>query len=364
MPPESAVAVREDQHPIIAKIDAKMPEIAGMLPEGMRPDRFRKVVVQALLRNPDLWSCTPISVVTAITEAAEVGIEPTGVLGKGWLLPYNSKQPDGSWAKEAKFIPGWRGFVDLCWRADRLLLTPELVREGDAFEYRRGTDAYLHHVPILDQPGRENDDANVTFAYVIVRFPDGRVDFEVMSRTAIERIAERAKKRNPVWESDWGEMAKKTPIRRIAKRLPLSPALQRILAGDEAADFDTPVERASDPKRSGLRDRISQRTAAIRGEPDPGESDASIPPAGGAVADEVSGETPAAGSLDSKRKGDPWMARIHAIGAERGMDHDALHDWVVEHFQVQSLADLTIPQRADFMELVERMPLIGEEVPA
>lgn len=353
MPPETAVAVREDQHPIIAKIDAKMPEIAGMLPEGMRPDRFRKVVVQALLRNPDLWACTPVSVVTAITEAAEVGIEPTGVLGKGWLLPYNSKQPDGSWAKEAKFIPGWRGFVDLCWRADRLLLTPELVREGDEFSYQRGTGAFLHHVPILDDPDREKDDSNVTFAYVIVRFPDGREDFEVMSRTAIERIADRAKRKNPVWESDWGEMAKKTPIRRIAKRLPLSPALQRILAGDEAADFDTPVERVPDPKRAGLRDRISQRTAAIRGEPihEP-EQDSESPDAGGAPA--------------SPRKGDPWMARIHAIGAERGYDHDDLHDWAVQHFGVTSITELTISQRADFTELVERANVIGEpdEVPA
>ena len=60
MPPETAVAVREEQHPIIQKIDGKMQEIAEMLPPGMDSDRFRRVVVQALVRNPELWEFTPV----------------------------------------------------------------------------------------------------------------------------------------------------------------------------------------------------------------------------------------------------------------------------------------------------------------
>lgn len=362
--PDTAVAVHEERHPIIAQIDARMTEIAEILPDGMRPDRFRKVVVQALLRNPDLWACTPISVVTAITEAAEVGIEPTGVLGKGWLLPYNIKVGNGV-EKQAKFIPGWRGFVDLCWKADRLLLTPEVVRAGDAFEYRRGTDAFLHHVPILDDPEREASDANITFAYVVVRFPDGREDFEVMARAAIDRIAGRAKYKNPVWSSDLGEMAKKSTIRRIAKRLPLSPAVQVMLGRDEETDFDTPVERVADPKHDDLRDRISARSAALRGEPtESGEPEASVPTGGAEPegddrerADTSRSREPSGGS---PRKGDPWMARLHAVANERGMDHGALHDWAGEHFHVESLTDLSTPQRATFMELVERMPVLEQ----
>lgn len=60
------------------------------------------------------------------------------------------------------------------------------------------------------------------------------------------------------------------------------------------------------------------------------------------------------------------MRRLHAVGAERGMDHAALHDWAVDHFRVESLSDLTPPQRATFMDLVERMevaPTPADDVP-
>lgn len=372
MPPESAVMDREEQapnlpaeraqHPIIAAIDQRMPEIAEILPDGMKPERFRKVVVQAMLRNRDLWDCTPISLITAITEAAEVGIEPTGVLGKGWLIPYKG---------EAKFIPGWRGFVDLLWRADRILLSVDLVRIGDEFSYRRGTDKYLHHVPDLSDPEREASDDNVTFAYVMAQFPDGREDFEVMSRVALDRIKDAAlakakDKSKAIWTLHPGEMMKKTPIRRMAKRLPLSPAVQAMLARDEEIDFDTPVERVPDPKRDGLRDRIAQRTAALRGE-STGESEGSEPLAGtraeserarhaaGAEPGESVSPPPAA-----PRRGDPWMARLHAVGNERGYDHDALHDWATRLYGIASLTDLNPKQRGEFMHRVEVLPLIGE----
>ncbi len=365
---ESAVMEREEQnlpaerpqHPIIQKIDERMPEIAEMLPEGMNPDRFRRVVVQALVRNPDLWACTPVSVVSAIVESAQIGLEPTGVLGRAWMLPYSVKG-----TKEAKLIVGYRGYAELAWRADRILVTTGAVRQGDTFEYRRGTGKYLHHVPASDDPEREADDDNITDFWAMYTLPDGREDFDVMSRKAVERIRERARYKNPVWDSDFGEMGRKTVLRRLLKVAPLSPEVQRVLGRDEEIDFDTPVERVADPKRDELRDRIAQRTAAIRGESS-GESEGSQVAGAGVPAgqpEEVvatarptglsSGGSPA-------RAGDPWMRRLHAVASERGMDHDALHDWAVEHFGVDSLSDLSTPQRATFMELVERMPVIEQ----
>lgn len=357
MPPETAVAVAETQHPIIAKIDAKMPEIAAMLPEGMASDRFRRVVVQALVRNPELWTCTPVSVVSAIVESAQIGLEPTGVLGRAWMLPYTVKG-----IKEAKLIVGYRGYAELAWRADRILVKTGAVRTGDDFSYQRGTDAFLHHVPASEDAGRETDDDNITDFWAMYVLPDGRNDFDVMSRKAIERIRDKARYQNPVWVDHFGEMGRKTVLRRLLKVAPLSPEVQRVLARDEEIDFDTPVERRPDPRRDSLRERISQRTAAIRGEPieDPEQGEQGAPPL------EAASEPATTPAPASRRKGDPWMARIHALGAERGYDHDALHDWAEKQFGVSSITDLTIPQRADFMELVEQTPLIGvpDEFPA
>lgn len=350
MPPETAVAVREDQHPIIAKIDAKMPEIAQMLPDGMQADRFRRVVVQALVRNPDLWQCTPVSVVSAIVESAQIGLEPTGVLGRAWMLPY---------AGEAKLIVGYRGYAELAWRADHILVKTGAVREGDDFAYQRGTDAYLRHAPASDDRDREATDDNITDFWALYELPDGRTEFEVMSRKAVERIRDKAKYKNPVWGQHFGEMGRKTVLRRLLKTAPLSPEVQRVLAKDEEIDFDTPVERVADPRRDGLRDRISQRTAALRGNEQPEQGEQVQSNTGlSASPDDAGGATPVdPATTPAPAKRDPWMARLHAVGSERGMDHDALHDWAVEHFRVRSLTDLTTGQRATFMELVERMPI-------
>lgn len=352
MPPETAVVVREDQHPIIAKIDAKMPEIAQMLPEGMHADRFRRVVVQALVRNPDLWQCTPVSVVSAIVESAQIGLEPTGVLGRAWMLPYTVKG-----TKEAKLIVGYRGYAELAWRADRILVNTGAVRAGDEFAYQRGTEAFLRHVPASEDAEREANDANITDFWAMYQLPDGRRDFDVMSRKAVERIRDKARFKNPVWDSDFGEMGRKTVLRRLLKVAPLSPEVQRVLAKDEEIDFDSPVERVPDPKRDGLRDRISQRTAALRGEPiEPGESDAGVI-ASGAEPEEGVPPAPSGGSPDQPTNA-RWMARLHAVGNERGYDHDALSEWAQRAFTVTSIKDLSTTQRADFMEMVERLPVM------
>lgn len=271
----TAVATREpEQTPalaghlprVVAAIEERLPTIAAMLPPGMSADRFRSVVVQAIARNQSIASCDGGSIVLAVMEAAEAGLEPTGALGKAWLIPYGTK---------ATFIIGWRGYAELAWRADRVLLTTGAVREGDAFEYRRGTGAYLHHTENLDDPERDVDDENITFVWCKATWPDGREDFEVMSRAAVQRIVDGIKAANPVWRDHWGEMARKTVLRRLVKRIPLSPSVSRFLASDEAVDFDSPVERvAADqvrqlPAGSSRTEQAQARAAALRDEPEP-----------------------------------------------------------------------------------------------
>lgn len=112
----------------------------------------------------------------------------------------------------------------------------------------------------------------------------------------------------------------------------------------------------AEERRDGLRDRIAQRTAALRGE-STGEPEA-VQEDGGAEPEDGARQPSSGGS--PSRGGDPWMRKIHGLAAERGMDHGALHDWAVEHFRVESLNDLTPPQRATFTEIVEGMPLMPQ----
>jgi hypothetical protein len=54
----------------------------------------------------------------------------------------------------------------------------------------------------------------------------------------------------------------------------------------------------------------------------------------------------------TRRQGDPWMRMIHAVGAERGLDHDGIHQLAAGKLGVASLNDLTVYQRADLEELL------------
>ena len=126
----------------------------------------------------------------------------------------------------------------------------------------------------------------------------------------------------------------------------------------------------SEKRTSQTRQRIAQRTAAMRGEViDSGESDAGVPE-GGAEPVAASSEGVTAGGspvysgevLDvddipfdepAGGKGDPWMRRIHAVGAERGLTHDDLHDRAAEWFGVDSMSVLDVSERAEMLDRIE-----------
>jgi phage recombination protein Bet len=50
----------------------------------------------------------------------------------------------------------------------------------------------------------------------------------------------------------------------------------------------------------------------------------------------------------------PSLNRLHAVGAERGLDHHALHDLAARWFDVASMKDLTVDQVTDLESLVGR----------
>jgi len=51
--------------------------------------------------------------------------------------------------------------------------------------------------------------------------------------------------------------------------------------------------------------------------------------------------------------GDLWLRRLHAVGAERGLDHTALHELAVGRFGVDSLTALSVVQRGQLLAHVE-----------
>lgn len=213
-----AVAKKKEGPESIESYLKKMqPEIARALPRHVSPERMSRIALTEFRKNPELAACDLISFLGAVVQCSQLGLEPGGALGQIYLVPFYNKKRG---CKEVQVIPGYKGLIELARRSGRITsIAARAVYDGDEFSYQYGLDEQCIHRPTTGPRG------DLTHVYAVVQFKDGGRDFEVMTRSEVELVRDGLKFPNPVWKSHFDEMAKKTVIRRISKRLPLSPEL-------------------------------------------------------------------------------------------------------------------------------------------
>ena len=219
-----------------AELQRKKPAIANRLPDHLRgrESRMVQIAIAAAVKNPAILRCNPETVMTSIMQAAELGLEPGGALGEGYLVPYGAT---------CQFIPGYRGLISLARRSGQIVsIEAHLVYEKDDFDFEHGLDSYLKHKPYMG----DEDRGAIRAVYAIAKLKGGGKQYEVMTKGDIEAIRKRSKSSsNGPWSTDYGEMARKTVIRRLFKYLPVSVEMARALeiqAGAESGEFDLTSE--------------------------------------------------------------------------------------------------------------------------
>jgi recombination protein RecT len=233
-------------------------QIAAALPKHLTPERYARVALTEMRKNPELAACEPKSFLGALMQAAQLGLEPGGALGHAYLIPFKRSVKRGNtWEKiqECQIIIGYRGMIDLARRSGQIVsLSARAVYEKDRFSYEYGLEEKLEHVPY------EGADAGaLTHVYSVAKIVGGGIQFEVMGvekikairdagqgYTAAKKAAEEYNKPiNSPWESHFEEMAKKTVIRRLFKYLPVSIEVQRAVGLDEQADANISQHNSS-----------------------------------------------------------------------------------------------------------------------
>ncbi len=202
------------------------------LPSHMKPDHFRRIFVTEIHRNPELLKCDPASFMSVMIQLAALGLEPGVHLGQCYLIPFRNTKKG---ITEVQLIIGYRGLIALARRSGMVKrLSANVVYDGDEFDFALGSSEHLRHVP-----SGETSFAKITHVYAICEFNDGSIQMEVMPRREIDRIKDRGRA-NPVWNSDYSEMARKTAVRRLAKYLPLSPEFADAIRADQEDDMALP----------------------------------------------------------------------------------------------------------------------------
>lgn len=218
-------------------LETKKGELAKMLPRTLSIDRLLKVAQIAATTTPALAKCDVASLVGAIGQCAQMGLEPNTVLGHAYLVPFNTKRKDGNgverWVNSVQVIIGYKGLIDLARRSGQIVsIAAHEVCENDHFELVYGLDEKLNHTPAMGARGQ------VIGFYAVAKLKDGGHSFEFMSLHQVQEIAAatQSKGKYGPWKDHFVEMGRKTVIRRLAKYLPLSIEFHTAAALDSMAD--------------------------------------------------------------------------------------------------------------------------------
>ena len=213
----------------LAILDQSRDKIAKILPQGAQVNRYMAILQSEVNKNPDLATCFPASLVGAMLHCARLGLEP-GLLNKVYLIPFNNSKLN---RKDCNVIVGFEGLCDLAMRTGKLsTIQAHLVYEKDHFEVMLGGESKLVHRPLFF-----SDRGPLVGVYAIAFGKDGSQQFEVMTKKEIDDIAKTSKSAY-IWEKHYGEMARKTAIRRLCKHLEKTAELSQALQLENAADSD------------------------------------------------------------------------------------------------------------------------------
>lgn len=226
---QEAAIVKQPSETIAAYLERQRPAIMAALPRNVDVDRFARIVLTSVRTTPKLLTCNPMSLLAAVMQSAQLGLEPGAGLGEAYIIPY---------AGEAQFQMGYRGAVKLARNSgDIAAVYAEAVYEGDMFAVEMGTDPRITHRPDLLVEGRGTFDA-MTTVYAVAKLSSGETQFAVMTKAEIEQHRDRYSKGKAAKDSPWRdplgavEMAKKTVVIRLSKMLPLSSEASRAFSVD------------------------------------------------------------------------------------------------------------------------------------
>lgn len=256
----------------------KKQQLANALPRHIRPELFERNLMNALMAQPDLLKCDPREVWREVAQIAALGLFLDPALGEAYLIT-------GYSTREGRHKPqrrvGYRGLVKLARQSGEIsMIYAHEICADDHVEINLGINKQFdHRLDVLRPRGP------IVAFYGVAKYRDGDSDFEIMLLDDVNRIRDRSDawkawkagkvKKPPPWETDAGEMGKKTVLRRLLKRVPQSPELAEALKLE--LDREDESEAEVEPlRRSRGRPKLTEALTSIA-QPRPPQP-APIPP--------------------------------------------------------------------------------------
>jgi len=182
---------------------------------SMTPAQFKQIVINELKRSPKLQEAfvkNPASLFASILHCAEMGLNPSQMVGEFFFIPYKDTITP---------ILGYKGLLTLLMRSNKVKkIWSEVVYEDDDFEYELGLEPKLLHTP---NHNSVRNSQNIKCIYACAKIED-EVVFKVMFKNEIQNIINMSKVSNDLFFNDKKDpeqwMAKKTVLKQLSKLLP------------------------------------------------------------------------------------------------------------------------------------------------
>ena len=217
------------------------------LPKHIDPIKFGRVILTEFRRNPKLLECSQASIMGALMSCSETGLMP-GIIGDSCLIPYYNSE---SKSLECQFQIMFKGYLKLARNTEDLKLSVEVVYSNDVFEYIKGTEETLKHIPKLTDKGDR-------IAVYAIGKTGNTQTIVILNKDDIEKVRGVAKTKK-IWDLWTDEMWKKTAIKRLIKLMALSTEQRQKLSldektihgldvyGEDITDWDTSLYAGKEP---------------------------------------------------------------------------------------------------------------------
>ena len=223
----------------VAKVSASIITHIMSLPRAEDREKFAK--------------CTNESFALAVYQCISYGLMPSMPgMDLGYFIPYGNR---------IQFKIGYRGLLDIA-RRSGVHAVAKPVYKGDEFEITEGLVPDVRHKPDISAPHTTD---SIVGVYALAEWVEDGVPrraLEYMTKDEIDAVRLCAAKGSGAWSGFYGEMARKTVIRRAAKHWPLMFDAAEAIAEDTAGEFDfsKPVrvhaERPEDTVARGVREAV------------------------------------------------------------------------------------------------------------
>lgn len=217
-------------------ITASLEKQVSALPSDFNKQRFVQNCMTVLQDGQaDFSKCEPSTVVRTLLKGAFLGLD--FFAGECYAIPYGDK---------CSFQTDYKGEIKL---AKKYSSNPikdiyaKVVREGDEFE-----EVIENGQQKLNFKPQAFNDGEIIGAFAVCLYKDGSMIYDTMSKKEIEHTRQSFSKaaNSKAWKDAYGEMCKKTVLRRLCKLIDLNfDNNEQFMAFEDGGAFDV---KGTEPK--------------------------------------------------------------------------------------------------------------------